>query len=196
MRVCEKEYQAMPPELQRLFTPVRNIGKEEVMGVFPDTQSHGGGKATYGGKFGNGKAVTDQDAMSRFAGDSGSAARFFYQAKAQNSERVFQCRECGGRWHGKAECGHKDIRSHPTVKPVALMRHLVRLVTPPGGTVLDPFAGTGTTGAACVLEGFQSVLIEREPDHVGDIVFRLQNMTAAPVSETAVTSAGRQGVLF
>ena len=123
-------------------------------------------------------------------------ARFFYQAKAQNSERVFQCRECGGRWHGKAECGHKDIRSHPTVKPVALMRHLVRLVTPPGGTVLDPFAGTGTTGAACVLEGFHSVLIEREPDHVGDIVFRLQNMTAAPVSETAVTSAGRQGVLF
>jgi site-specific DNA-methyltransferase (adenine-specific) len=123
-------------------------------------------------------------------------SRFFYQAKAQNDERVYQCRDCGGRWHGKAECGHDNIRSHPTVKPVALMRHLVRLVTPPGGTVLDPFAGTGTTGAACVLEGFHSVLIEREPDHVGDIIFRLQNMTAAPVAESAVTPAGRQGVLF
>ena len=195
MRVCEKEYQAMPPELQRLFTPVRNIGKEEVLGVFPDT----GNNARQPGLPKTGKTMffkEQRGPQSHHPSDSGSAARFFYQAKAQASDRVFHCRECGGRWHGKAECGHKDIRSHPTVKPVALMRHLVRLVTPPGGTVLDPFAGTGTTGAACVLEGFQSVLIEREPDHVGDIVFRLQNMTAAPVAESAVMSAGRQGVLF
>jgi len=54
---------------------------------------------------------------------------------------------------------------HPTVKPVDLMRWLVRLVTPPGGTVLDPFAGSGTTGCACAVEGFEFVGIEREPEY-------------------------------
>jgi DNA modification methylase len=52
------------------------------------------------------------------------------------------------------------------VKPLDLMRWLVRLVTPPGGTVLDPFAGSGTTGEACVVEGFHAILIEKEPDYV------------------------------
>ena len=56
--------------------------------------------------------------------------------------------------------------SHPTVKPISLMRWLVRLVTPPGGTVLDPFAGSGTTGCAAALEGFGFVGIERDPDYV------------------------------
>lgn len=55
---------------------------------------------------------------------------------------------------------------HPTVKPVALMRHLVRLVTPPGGTVLDPFLGSGTTAIACEEEGFGWVGIEKEPEYV------------------------------
>jgi hypothetical protein len=67
-------------------------------------------------------------------GDSGSAARFFYSAKASKADRA----------------GSK----HPTVKPIALMQWLARLITPPGGVVLDPFAGSGTTGAACALEGF------------------------------------------
>jgi DNA modification methylase len=56
--------------------------------------------------------------------------------------------------------------SHPTVKPIALMRHLVRLVTPPGGVVLDPFTGSGSTGCACVREGFNFVGVEREPEYV------------------------------
>ncbi len=56
--------------------------------------------------------------------------------------------------------------NHPTVKPVDLMRWLVRLVTPPGGLVLDPFAGSGSTGIACTLEGFDYLLIEREPEYV------------------------------
>ncbi len=55
---------------------------------------------------------------------------------------------------------------HPTVKPVALMRWLVRLVTPPGGTVLDPFTGSGTTGMACALEGFEFIGIEKEREYV------------------------------
>ena len=55
---------------------------------------------------------------------------------------------------------------HPTVKPIALMRWLVRLITPPGGVVLDPFLGSGTTGIACALEGFDFVGIERDPEYV------------------------------
>lgn len=89
-------------------------------------------------------------------GDSGGASRFFYVAKADASERV--------RVNGTA---------HPTVKPLALMRWLVRLVTPPGGTVLEPFAGSGTTVEACLLEGFACVAIEREPDYLPLIVQRI-----------------------
>jgi len=84
-----------------------------------------------------------------FHGDSGSAARFFYSAKADADDRL----------------GSK----HPTVKPVDLMRYLCRLVTPPGGLVLDPFAGSGSTGVAAMLEGFRAILIEREPQYVADI---------------------------
>lgn len=80
-----------------------------------------------------------------------SAARFFYCAKASRSER---------------EAGLEgDKCTHPTVKPIALMRYLCRLVTPPGGIVLDPFTGSGTTGCAATLEGFGFVGIEREAEY-------------------------------
>jgi site-specific DNA-methyltransferase (adenine-specific) len=77
----------------------------------------------------------------------GDAARFFYQAKCSKADR--------GEGNG-----------HPTVKPTELMRYLCRLVTPPGGTVLDPFMGSGSTGKAAVLEGFQFIGIEREADYL------------------------------
>lgn len=86
-------------------------------------------------------------------GDSGSAARFFYSAKADSEDRL----------------GSK----HPTVKPIDLMAWLCRLVTPPGGVILDPFAGTGTTGLAAMREGFDCILIEREAQYVADINRRL-----------------------
>lgn len=90
-------------------------------------------------------------------GDSGSAARFFYSAKADADDRF------GSR--------------HPTVKPVDLMAYLCRLVTPPGGTVLDPFAGSGTTAVACLREGFDCILVEREPEYVADIKARLEALS-------------------
>ena len=62
---------------------------------------------------------------------------------------------------------------HPTVKPTDLMRHLVRLVTPQGGTVLDPFLGSGTTGLACEMEGFGWVGIEKEAEYVAIAQARL-----------------------
>ena len=88
--------------------------------------------------------------------DTGGASRFFYVAKAPTSERP----RVGGV-------------AHPTVKPLDLMRWLVRLVTPPGGTVLEPFAGSGTTAEACVLEDFRCIAIEREADYLPLIVSRL-----------------------
>lgn len=84
--------------------------------------------------------------------DRGGASRFFYCAKASPSERD------AGLMGGS--------NTHPTVKPLALMRYLARLSrTPTGGCVLDPFAGSGTTGVACVYEGRAAVLIERDRDH-------------------------------
>lgn len=83
--------------------------------------------------------------------DEGGASRFFYCAKANESERGYN--------------------THPTVKPISLMRWLVRLVCPVGGTLLDCFAGSGSTGVACKLEGFDSILIEREAEYV-DIIRR------------------------
>lgn len=75
-----------------------------------------------------------------------SAARFFYCAKASKADR-------------------SEGNTHPTVKPTDLMRYLCRLVTPPGGIVLDPFMGSGSTGKAALLEGFQFIGIERDPKY-------------------------------
>jgi site-specific DNA-methyltransferase (adenine-specific) len=80
--------------------------------------------------------------MLRDAG--GSAARFFYCAKASKRDREEGLDSAGSR-----------ANHHPTVKPTDLMRYLCRLVTPPGGIVLDPFTGSGSTGKAAVLEGFR-----------------------------------------
>jgi site-specific DNA-methyltransferase (adenine-specific) len=88
-------------------------------------------------------------------GDDGSAARFFYCAKASRAER-----EAKLDGDGSARRNH-----HPTVKPIALMRYLIRLVTPPGAVVLDPFAGSGTTGIAAALEGCEFVGIEQSADY-------------------------------
>jgi site-specific DNA-methyltransferase (adenine-specific) len=93
-------------------------------------------------------------------GDSGSAARFFYSAKASKADRA-------------------DSK-HPTVKPVKLVQWLVRLITPPGGVVLDPFAGTGTTGEAAWREGFRAILVEREVEYCADIERRMATSGRSP----------------
>ena len=88
--------------------------------------------------------------------DSGGASRFFpvfrYEAKAASTERPRL----------------EDGTSWPTVKPVALPSWLIRLITPPGGTVLDLFAGTGPTAEACIIEGFKCVLVEKDPVAAGN----------------------------
>lgn len=130
------------------------------------------------GVYGAFKGDVDEGGVT-FQGDSGTADRFFYSAKATDGERVFRCRQCGQHRLGRPRCGHKDAQgvddfhTHPTVKPIALMRWLVRLVCPPDGLVLDPFAGTGTTGAAALAEGRSALLIEQSEDYAADIAVRL-----------------------
>jgi DNA modification methylase/transcriptional regulator with XRE-family HTH domain len=116
-------------------------------------------------------------------GDSGGASRFFYVAKPSRKERDLGCDALPAKSGGEATDREDDSKGvdnpragagrtggaknyHPTVKPIALMRYLCRLVTPPGGTVLDPFTGSGTTGIAALQEGFKFVGIEREAEYV------------------------------
>ncbi len=95
-----------------------------------------------------------------YLGDSGSAARFFYTAKADQAERH-------AGLDGKGN-------THPTVKPVSLMQWLVRLVTPPGGVVLDPFMGSGSTGIACQREQFSFIGCELSPEYAAIAEARLR----------------------
>jgi site-specific DNA-methyltransferase (adenine-specific) len=121
-------------------------GSDEVVGLFPQTVGKigiigntGGNNRIYG-KLGR------QEDRQPGTTDTGSAARFFYTAKASRDDR-------------------SDGNTHPTVKPTDLMRYLCRLVTPPGGVVLDPFMGSGSTGKAAMLEGFGFIGIEREAQY-------------------------------
>jgi DNA modification methylase len=99
-------------------------------------------------------------------GDSGTYSRFFLIAKSSRSDREPIVYPDG---HEKG----KRFSTHPTVKPIELMRHLVRLVTPPGGTVLDCFLGSGTTAIAANAEGFRCIGIEREQEYLDIAVARL-----------------------
>ena len=100
--------------------------------------------------------ITDSSREDHGYGGQGGASRFFYVAKADATERP--------RVNGTA---------HPTVKPLSLMRWLVRLVTPPGGTVLEPFAGSGTTVEACIVEGFDCIAIEKGDEYLPLIMQRI-----------------------
>jgi site-specific DNA-methyltransferase (adenine-specific) len=140
-------------------------------------------------------------------GDSGSAARFFYAAKADKAEREEGCYDLavgplaysnqaqaevnrGNIEHtGKSGINTVKMRgnTHPTVKPVDLMRYLVRLVTPKGGLVLDPFTGSGTTGVAALLEGMDFVGMEITPDYVAIAERRLKQVD--PLLNTVEVSA-------
>jgi DNA modification methylase len=105
----------------------------------------------------------------------GDRHRFFYAAKASPHERDAGCKELPRRRVHTYRIGARSVQLsnenpvaniHPTVKPIDLMRWLVRLLTPPGGLVLDPFTGSGSTGAAAILEGARFHGIEREATYV------------------------------
>jgi len=153
-------------------------GSEEVVGLFPVT--HGAGTFRHGENaiFGGCEGQPKQKQRPAIDG-GGSTARFFYCAKASKADRGAGCEALEEKANPKfCDTGYEsptrmDVKPcavqrnhHPTVKPTALMRYLCRLVTPPGGVVLDPFAGSGSTGKAAVAEGFRFIGIEREAEYV------------------------------
>lgn len=152
-------------------------GSDEVLNLFPKTKSgmmkagtlhtaqNEPGSVCYGTYGGNAASADTY-------GDAGSAARFFYCAKTSPKDRHEGLERSVSRIkHGST---HRDIENfgaslggnyHPTVKPTPLMAYLCRLVTPPGGLVLDPFMGSGSTGKAAVIEGFRFIGIEKEAEY-------------------------------
>ena len=127
-------------------------GSEEVIESFPQHTKAGKYKGEGSKSGGIWHKSTGKPAGVEY-GDEGSVARYFYSAKASKKEKA-------------------DTK-HPTVKPISLMRYLVKLVTPKEGLVLDPFAGTGTTGEACILENRKYYLIEKTKEYIPDIENRL-----------------------
>ena len=135
-------------------------GSDEVIALFPDSKgqngdlkSHGNTRQSPNGIFGGMRPALDHPKRN----DSGSAARFFESYPFEDHPTFY---------HPKAGKDDRAGSKHPTVKPIALMAALVRHVTPPGGTVLDPFAGSGTTGEAARREGFNCILMEAEPEYL------------------------------
>jgi site-specific DNA-methyltransferase (adenine-specific) len=159
-----------------------------VTGLFPQAGGGFGKRGASSSIYGGGKGFTDATGETIGFGDSGSAARFFYCAKASQAER-----DAGIEGLPEVPCGmmeddaydiktgsgnSRDTRRrnhHPTVKPVALMEYLVRLACRPGGTVLDPFMGSGTTGIACIREGMKFIGIEKSPEYFEIAKARLEN---------------------
>ena len=123
-------------------------------------------------------------------GDSGSAARFFYCAKASRADRndgVEHLDKKPLNWSSgtqnpgsfQSECTDKSSQNnHPTVKPTDLMAYLCRLVTPAGGIVLDPFMGSGSTGRAAGIEQFKFIGIEVNPEYFEIACLRIDSATA------------------
>ena len=144
MKIDAETYQKLPEHLQALFQKAQNLSHDEVVALFP--QSSGGAWPANGARFGMAGGVRKQRGERTEMADTGSAARFFYCAKASKKDRG-------------------DGNNHPTVKPTDLMRYLCRLVTPPGGVVLDPFMGSGSTGKAAMLEGFRFIGCELSPEY-------------------------------
>ncbi|WHP06755.1 site-specific DNA-methyltransferase [Acinetobacter corruptisaponis] len=131
-------------------------GSDEVLACFPETKSGGGNKHPKAKSTFMASTERDNYAGTSVGGDAGSAARFFYCAKASKKDRG-------------------ENNKHPTVKPHELMKYLCRLITPPNGTVLDPFMGSGSTGKAAIAHGFKFIGIEREQEYFNIAKGRITN---------------------
>jgi len=184
-------------------------GSDEVTAGFPQSNSSKPSESVqYGKDGGKGKkgvvsfTNSAQPNQPPFA-DSGSAARFFYCAKASKSERNaglegFDKKEPPASARSNPAEGKKNAlgepreNHHPTVKPLALMRYLCRLITPPNGIVLDPFTGSGSTGCGAIWEGFNFIGIERESDYAAIAQARITHAQ----KEKAADAASAQTNLF
>jgi site-specific DNA-methyltransferase (adenine-specific) len=164
---------AKAEQLGRFPANFLHDNSEEVLALFPDSDGSGSARTLNRGQRDDGWGMADEPGLLRDAG-SGSAARFFYCAKASRDDRdegcgAFELKAAGGlsgRNDGSLGSITQSRNPHPTVKPTDLMRYLCRLITPPNGIVLDPFMGSGSTGKAAMAEGFRFVGIEREAEYI------------------------------
>lgn len=158
-------------------------GSDEVVRLFPGKAGASAPvKGTEQSQASTGNVTGQRERVpGAFHADTGSAARFFYCAKASKSDRdegvmlamvtaaemTDREPDTDGLNSPRAGAGRTSgaRNNHPTVKPTALMQWLVRLVTPPGGKVLDPFTGSGSTGKACAIEGFEFIGFEMDPHY-------------------------------
>jgi len=149
------------PNIGRFPANLIHDGSQQVLDLFPDRKGavSNGRKGVDGACFGHYGATEQKEGYN----DKGSAARFFYCAKASKKDR-------------------DENNHHPTVKPTALMRYLCKLITPPDGTVLDPYMGSGSTGKAAILEGFSFVGCELDEDYFKIAQSRIEGVA----SETAL----------
>lgn len=185
-------------------------GSAEVVALFPDSNGSGPARALQRGKReGEGWGMADESGELRDAG-TGSAARFFYCAKASRADRneglessstPAVATDATMREREDADWPARNGNHHPTVKPTDLMAYLCRLVTPPGGTVLDPFMGSGSTGKAAMREGFRFVGIDMTPEYVeiarARIAYEIASVAnAAAEAKAAAEFAARQPDLF
>lgn len=177
-------------------------GSDEVLALFPSTKdatsitpSHSQGMFGFGGI----------DRELKYHGDGNVASRFFYSAKTSGKDRNEGCEAMPNIFVGGISGGEGEVmtlgraslngkpkqiqpkqNNHPTVKPTALMQYLVRLITPPNGTVLDPFMGSGSTGKACAYENFNFIGIDLSKEYVAIAKKRIEFAKAAYEAEHAV----------
>ncbi|MDT4817536.1 DNA methylase [compost metagenome] len=184
-------------------------GSEEVVRAFPDEAGaaapvHRRNGDKFRNSFGTFHGNTDEKG-STFQGDTGSAARFFYCPKTSRADRNEGCDELpqvAGGMVSNTSGQHLTRRdgyvpppqgnNHPTVKPTELMAYLCRLATPPGGLVLDPFMGSGSTGKAAMREGFRFVGCELSPEYLAIAQARITHeveRVAIAATEAAATAA-------
>jgi site-specific DNA-methyltransferase (adenine-specific) len=177
-------------------------GSDEVLALFPETapspksyvRNSDSGSTGMSSLSGVGEKAGK---LSLNFGDSGSAARFFYCAKTSKKDRNEGCESLpqkaggmvsntSGQHITRRDEGYEPKpqgNNHPTVKPTDLMRYLCRLVTPPGGVVLDPFMGSGSTGKAAILEGFRFTGIEMNEEYMAIAAARISTAFESTIAD-------------
>lgn len=175
MKIDQSTFERMPDHLRQMFSQL----PDPVIAMFPTSNS-----ARANGNPNNPKRGKNHEATSYGQGDdtvthdyrdSGSAARFFHHFPPDMNPLFY---------HPKAGKADRAGSKHPTVKPIALMQYLIRHITPPGGVVLDPFAGSGTTAEAARREGFDCILMEAEPEYLDFLRERFELSVPAATSLT------------
>ena len=187
----ERKNMITPKREGRFPANVMHDGSDVVNDIFPNSKGSSGNGNAKVGETSKG-AIPLRRGEAPLYNDEGSASRYFYCPKTAKSERNQGLIEFDDKQYshdGRKKSienpyqRNKSIskNSHPTVKPVELMKYLCRLVTPKGGTVLDPFMGSGSTGMAAKDEGFDFIGIEREKEYFEISEQRIK--TTAPLSE-------------